>query len=239
MKKKLFPVIHPLHFAQVINQAELCKNAGVDGIFLINQGHLKSGHFYSDFMKLIDTAARVKQLFDMWVGINILDKNPFFVAPLLTYYGIDGYWTDTDESYHVRKISDCAWDIDFVPNYYPSFDFKYQDQTKEKSDLRNDIEAALRLGYLWATEMVITTSGPATGTPPDIEKIKWFREVIGPDVTLAIASGINLENIESFLPYVDHFLVASSLEDEYGRFNEDRLKQMVSIVKSYNEKECK
>ncbi len=233
-QKKLFPVIHPLHREQVLLQAQLCRDCGTDGIFLINQGHTSPGHCFSDFMSLIDVAASIKHRHNTWVGINILDKSPFFVAPLLTYYGIDGYWTDTDEVAMVRYISrSCPVDIQFIENYYSSFAFKYQDKISEEQ-LQADIESALQ-EKPYSTELVITTSGPATGEPPDIEKIKWFREIIGPDCTLAIASGINSENIESFLPYADHFLVSSSLEDKYGYFNEEKLKAMVQIIKKYNE----
>ena len=232
-QKKLFPVIHPLNWAQLLNQADLCKGVEVDGVFLINQGHTKPGHVYSNFIKLIEDTARIKQLFDLWVGINILDKSPFFVVPLLTYYGIDGYWTDTYNSWEVKNLAGCCpIESTFISNYYPSFDFKYQEQ-QAKEETRDEIISALA-NRIWNCQMVITTSGPATGEPPDIEKIKWFRDIIGPDCTLAIASGINSENIESFLPYADHFLVSSSLEDKYGYFNEQKLKNMVQIIKNYN-----
>ena len=233
-QKKLFPVIHPLNCAQTFNQAENCKNAGVDGVFLINQGHTKPGHVYSNFMKLIEDTARIKQLFDLWVGVNILDKSSFFVVPLLTYYGVDGYWTDTDETWPVQMLSSCSRDISFIISYYPSFDFKYQEQ-QTRTDLEESLKRVRATNIYCRSNTIITTSGPATGEPPDIEKIKWFRDIIGPDCTLAIASGIDSENIESFLPYADHFLVSSSLEDKYGYFNEEKLKTMVQIIKNYNE----
>lgn len=225
--KKLFPVIHPISWAQMLNEAELCRNAGADGIFLINQGKA-----YPNFENLIEDAARIKQLFGLWVGVNILNHDPFFVYPELCKRKIDGYWTDTPESLIVHELVGLAPQGTSFPDYYCSLDFKYQDK-KDKTTLKFDIE--------WADgnrgphyDLVITTSGPATGVPPDIEKMKWFREILSPDRLLAVASGINLENIESFLPYVDHFLVSSSLEDSYGRFNEERLKKMVGIVESYS-----
>lgn len=58
---------------------------------------------------------------------------------------------------------------------------------------------------------VITTSGPETGVAAPLAKIKALRSGAG-DFPIALASGVNVENIRSYLPFVDAFLVASAIE---------------------------
>jgi predicted TIM-barrel enzyme len=73
---------------------------------------------------------------------------------------------------------------------------------------------------------VITTSGPGTGKPPTVEKIKEIRSYIGAK-PMAIASGINSENKKLFENLVDYYLVASSLIDNSERFVESKLKEIL------------
>src|SRR3990167_2185511 len=59
----------------------------------------------------------------------------------------------------------------------------------------------------------VTTSGDKTGSPPDVAKVQAMREAIRPHDSLALASGVSVENVALFKPYVDTFLVASSITE--------------------------
>jgi predicted TIM-barrel enzyme len=55
---------------------------------------------------------------------------------------------------------------------------------------------------------------------------------------LAIASGISIENAEVYLPYIDHFLVASSILDKNDEklFDEEKLKMLCERIHLYETK---
>jgi predicted TIM-barrel enzyme len=73
---------------------------------------------------------------------------------------------------------------------------------------------------------VVVTSGDGTSYAPDIEKIKTIKSFIG-DKPLAIASGITPENKSMYEEYVDYFMVASSITDNYENIIETRLKDLI------------
>src|SRR3989344_5531922 len=59
----------------------------------------------------------------------------------------------------------------------------------------------------------VATSGDKSGSPPDVAKVQAMREAIRPHDSLALASGVSVENVALFKPYVDTFLVASSITE--------------------------
>jgi predicted TIM-barrel enzyme len=62
---------------------------------------------------------------------------------------------------------------------------------------------------------VATTSGDKTGSPPSLEKLTAIRQNIG-QMPLAVASGVAAGNVVAMKPYVDKFLVASSITERSG-----------------------
>jgi predicted TIM-barrel enzyme len=58
---------------------------------------------------------------------------------------------------------------------------------------------------------VATTSGERTGSPPSIQKLVAIRSALKGEIPLAVASGVTEENAISLFPYVDKFLVSSSI----------------------------
>lgn len=59
---------------------------------------------------------------------------------------------------------------------------------------------------------ITTTSGPGTGMAADLDKVIKIKQIITPGKQMALASGVNAENVVACLPYVDYFVVASSVE---------------------------
>ena len=127
---------------------------------------------------------------------------------------VNALWADHahSESYHkMKEINDKLSDFNFTGPYFGGVAFKYTRQV----DLTGDkLVSAIEEAKPYVN--IITTSGEATGSAPNVDKIKLFREVLGEDHALAIASGITVDNVESFLPYADCFLVASGIEKEFG-----------------------
>jgi predicted TIM-barrel enzyme len=79
---------------------------------------------------------------------------------------------------------------------------------------------------------VVTTSGPATGEPAEVEKIKTMKKSIG-DFPLAIASGITPENVSDCLPYADIFLVATGISKNFFDLDSDKVHRLSRSIHNF------
>lgn len=118
----------------------------------------------------------------------------------------------------------------FKPKYYGSELFKYRPQPTKP-----DLVAKIAVNYFSA----LITSGDATGSGPSIEKIRQIREWIRPDAKLGIASGMSVDNVDLFLPYADIFIVASSVNTNYGngddfyRYDSEKVQAFRAKIDAY------
>lgn len=64
---------------------------------------------------------------------------------------------------------------------------------------------------------VLVTSGSCTGIPIELDILKIFTET---KQTFALASGVNIDNVDNFLPYVNHFLIGTGIEMSSTDLNE-------------------
>ena len=87
-------------------------------------------------------------------------------------------------------------------NFIIGVAFKKQ---REVSPIHYKLSAEIATGFM----DIVCTSGTKTGSAPDVEKIKQFREGCGREKVLAVASGITPDNITEFIPYLDCVLVAT------------------------------
>ncbi len=152
---------------------------------------------------------------DLQVGVNILGWPAGVimgrVSPEIWVWSDDGDLEGVDEA---KKD---GW----KGLYFAGAAFKGQPQVS----LKNIPKHVARLnGH------VVTTSGPRTGVPADVEKIRVFREALGPKGLLAVASGITPENVGDFVEDVDIFLVATGIESSFGCLDPDRTKALVDTV---------
>lgn len=198
----ILPVVHVENEKQAIQNTKIAKDAGCDGVFLID---MKPDAHYEELLKI---QAKVRQEFpDFWLGVNFLDLETEDVFEKLNET-IDGVWVDSskinydngqqlDAELISQKRIDSGWD----GLYFGGVAFKYQvvssDPARDAKIARNFMD-------------VVTTSGIGTGSAPDTEKIKSMKEAVG-NFPLAIASGMSPENVKRFLPISDCFLTASSL----------------------------
>lgn len=208
MKKvntEIIPVIHMINENQVLTNVEICLSCGIEKIFIIN--HQTTSE------ELIKCTKRVKDTYPtLWVGVNMLDK---YVEDAILYeFGFDGLWCDQSiklEDYKHRK---------FEGMLFTGLAFKYQPQPK-------DIELACKESIL--TSDVSTTSGPGTGKAADINKILQLRNHLG-EHPMAIASGVNSTNIDSYKGVVDYLLVASSITSASEIIYKDKLLELLEHI---------
>lgn len=219
----VIPVIHAINEHQVGVQAELASACGADGVLLINQGGM-------DALKMVKFAGVLSKRHAMRIGINLLGVKADFAVGAALAQGLHMLWSD-DRSILAGQAFTEVEHTDGVPRlYFGGVAFKGQ----HDADL-DDRSAALsamheaRLGL-----DVVTTSGPGTGHATPRSKVKAMRFCLG-DHPLACASGVSIDNVPGLLPYVDAFIVASSVERDFGYFDKQKLRALIEYVHTYGE----
>jgi hypothetical protein len=207
-------VVHAEDPSQALENALIARYEGAHGIFLINHAIL-----YTD---LIACYYKVRERCpDLWIGLNCLDlgRRAIWHIP----FDAQGLWADDGEVDDTTKSLDEANRFEMTRRsrgwkglYFGGVAFKYHTQPA------NVGEAAQHSARFVD---VITTSGPRTGVPPSIEKIIAMRSTIG-NHPLAIASGITLENIGKYMPFVDCFLVATGISKSQRFLDPARMKSL-------------
>jgi predicted TIM-barrel enzyme len=218
--KKLLPVIHCQDWKQTRLNIGRAGNAGADGVFLINH---KIPH---QFLSVLAERA-VKEFPGFPIGLNYLDLDPILALSVMPA-GITALWTD--EPYLTEKpgfpYGQAQMFLDYREAresevcYYGSVAFKYKPPVV---DLK--LMTAIAAKYM----EVVTTSGDATGHAAPVSKIKTMKEVLG-EKSLALASGVDSENVHDYLPYVDDFLVASGISYDFLNLNEKKVKELADII---------
>ena len=85
----------------------------------------------------------------------------------------------------------------------------------------------------------VCTTGKGTGYAADLDKMKAFKD--GCDVgksKLSIASGVNSQNVTSYLPFVDAILVATGISQNFHSFSDFKMKQMREKIDAYYQKQA-
>ena len=83
-------------------------------------------------------------------------------------------------------------------------------------DADKPIEKSALQAMGWVDGVIVT--GPKTGAACNPDHAKRVRAAIG-DYPLGVASGVSPSNVHEILPYVDFYLVASSLQDSEQRID--------------------
>lgn len=198
--KKFLPVIHCIDpyteggIGHALANARIAFKNGADGIFLIGHNLVHTDLFY------IYESVR-KQSPREWIGINFLD------IPIKYDYILEMYTKEYDSM-------NALW-FDDLPKYplsLPSFielfggvAFKYKKANGSDEELAKECAQAV------AAVTTATTSGNKTGEAPSVEKLAKIKALLQGKIPLALASGVSADNVVSFLPFVDTFLVATSI----------------------------
>lgn len=220
----VLPVIHVMSLEQAKLNADIARQAGSPGIFLIN--HSMSA------LELLTIHESVSRLFpNWWIGVNCLGVSPLHAVGRVSQE-VAGVWSDNamiqetnqeqpDAAAVVSAIRERGW-----PGvYFGGVAFKYQ------RDVDNLAKAA-RIAREYMD--VVTTSGPGTGQPAHVEKIKTMKSALGA-FPLAIASGITPENVRDYLPFSDCYLVATGISDSFVKINPGRLRDLLNTVRTWDE----
>lgn len=213
-------VIH-LDYKTTLDQADLAFEAGADGIFLIShQGEDAEDIMLSNIGQQIKSEHKTKL-----IGLNLLGYDALHAAKGVLSSGLDMVWSGycgvssdgvSGMGLALQNMASKNPEIMF----FASVAFKYQ-----KTDTNPPLAASMALN----AGFIPTTSGSATGNAPSIEKIAAMSKAT--NGKLAIASGMSVENIESFAPYLSHVLVATGVSVDEHHFDFELLSRFISLAK--------
>jgi predicted TIM-barrel enzyme len=217
----ILPVVHVETLAQAEDNTNLALDEGADGVFLINH------HIRSDTLLEIHSAVAAR-FPNAWIGVNCLGLTPALVFAMISER-VDGVWVDNamiDERGGDQSKAQGVLDArERAGNsralYFGGVAFKYQ---RHVEDLASAATTAARFMD------IVTTSGPGTGQSAHVDKIRVMKEALG-SFPLAIASGITPDNVESYLPYADCFLVATGISRSFDQLDAVRLRRLVELVR--------
>ena len=223
----LLPVVHPISREAALEAIRVAHTCGVKGVFLIDQGMSER--------EVLQLAREVRDQYpSLWIGLNLLSRTA--TKTLTTTYNrgwrVDGIWSDwagieenrvvgsshpvAEAFLNARRVA--RWD----GLYFGGVAFKYQREVAP-SDL--GVAAEMSVPYM----DVFCTSGPGTGHPADIEKVRALRAGLG-DHAMALASGVTPENVRSYMPYVQAFLVGTGIEQQLGVFDPAKIEALLRAM---------
>ncbi len=201
LTKKFYPVIHCTDpFRQngvdhALHNTRIAVENGADGVFLI--GH---GMQFPQLTRLYDHVR--KDFPHTWIGINFLDLGARKIwvgleTVVMGCVGLNALWIDSLPEYRLALPSKIQ--------LFGGVAFKYIAPNLSGDALISACTEAKRCVD------IATTSGERTGSPPSIQKLASIRAALLGQMPVAVASGVSEENVCTLLPYVDMFLVASSI----------------------------
>jgi predicted TIM-barrel enzyme len=218
----VLPVIHVDSLGQALRNTQVSRDAGADGVFLINHGMADEA--------LLDIHRTVADAHpDWWIGVNCLGLSPEQVFAVVSGK-VAGAWVDNagiEEGQESQPYADRVLAVrrTRAPNclYFGGVAFKYQRRVE-------DLEAACRIAARYVD--VVTTSGPGTGHAADVNKIWRMKLALG-DTPLAIASGITPENVGNYLFHADSFLVATGVSHSFTELDSSRVRALVERGRAF------
>jgi hypothetical protein len=211
---KIIPVIHHLNNDLSFENARMCAEENAYGIFLISMT------CDNDDLPMLAKVIKGKYP-KLKVGINLLGQTAIDSLDTSKTMGLDMTWSDnpiitsscvSEEAIDIKNMLDGTKHM-----FFNSVAFKYQ-----KSDTNPGFAADLskKCGF------IPTTSGKGTGSAAELNKVMQMKAVIG-DYPLAVASGLDPENIVSYLDYLEYGLVATGISKNFHEFDQDKLKLII------------
>ncbi len=222
----VYTVLHHLDRDTTLTQAEVALTGGADGIFLIS-------HAGED----APLAGIARELRNLWaarataaggrplVGLCLLTVPPASALAAAAEAGAGALWVGASGISAAGVAPDGqalaqAMRRHIGVDVFAGVAFKHQ---AEEPDPPAAARIARSLG------MIPTTSGAATGAPPALAKIAAMSSAVAG--RLAIASGMNLENVSRFAPLLSHILVSTGVSRGAHTIDLEKLRAFVTTVR--------
>jgi hypothetical protein len=235
---RLFVVIHAQNMAtndysltHVLSHTEMAIENSADGVFLIPdyENEFTGRNRRATPEDIVFYYKEIKKEFpDFPVGVNFLllfKRMDTILIEQIKETVFD--MIQSDGSFEqVLPLSEMV-----STEFFPGLAFKYSKHENATGAVLKELCEKLPSGK----NIIPTTSGPATGIAADVGKIQEIRTYLSADRRLGIASGITLENVDSFLTAgVTDFLVATWLRKEvnegYDMLDSDKICQLANRI---------
>lgn len=221
-RHRFFPVIHVIDEAQATTDAKLAADAGAHGVFLIDMNNAGI-----DLIQL--GRGLMFQLPDLKIGINHLNLAMPDALARNSAAGIHMTWSDhagfragRPEGLAPLKAKKILDENHAGHELFAGVGFKYQAHDPDELE---SARAAAAMGF------TVTTSGSATGSAPNPERIARFHDALHPaGARLAIASGMTPDNVKQFAPYATDFLVATGISTPKDRLELGKMRQFIAAM---------
>jgi hypothetical protein len=227
MPAKIYPVIHHKDAATTLAEAELALNtAGVAGVFLISH----SGHPSDDVEIIMQLTGRVQAQFPQHeIGFNALSLGLDEALIAFNDAGLSraqcGLWFDSlgihSSAFKPSMAAQVVREYCSESAIFAGVAFKHQ---APEPDPVKAADMARALGF------IPTTSGPATGIPPSVEKIASMS--VHGTQPLAVASGMTPNNVAQYAPYLSHILVSTGISRDAYHLDPVKLRDFVQTVQA-------
>jgi predicted TIM-barrel enzyme len=223
---RIYTVIHHLDGPLTLEEAELSRELGADGVFLIS--HAGEDMQLPPLARKLSTrwaAMRTPAGERPLVGLNLLTVDPLDALAQAVDCGAQALWVGPS-GIGSHEISAQARQLAGAASCQPQVTvlagvaFKYQ---AHEPDPPAAARACLALG------MLPVTSGAGTGSAPSVDKIRSMSEATGGQ--LAVASGMTVDNVAQFAPYLSHILVATGVTREPHHIDAPTLKQFLASAR--------
>ena len=121
----------------------------------------------------------------------------------------------------------------------PDFKLVYYLMPESSGDLAGrDAVTLLKSTYFLDKPDAIAIAGVVAGQKPKVEDIKNCREKY-PDATIFAATGVNKDNVDQYLPYVDAMFIGTSFKKDgvfRNQIDQSRVKEFMNKIKPLREK---
>lgn len=206
-------------------QVSVAARAGADGVVLTPQGGCSA-------REVLDVVSTVECYPRHRVGVNLLGvplERFLFEVPPFGFWCCNAEVSVEEPLLSLKRVYRTATTRrrlavrGYNPLYFGEVAFKGQ------VEVPPDQLGAVAYSAALSGVDVVVTSGARTGVPPGVQKVAALREALG-DHPLGVASGINLGNVDQYLPYCDVFLVGTGVEAHWGELDPSRIVDLTGAV---------
>lgn len=230
--KPVFAMLHlggetpDARFKTALREALMLDRAGVDGIIVENY-----------FGTIPDVAAVLSVLKDVnltcKIGINILgdmdaafDMARRFDVDFIQVDSVCGHLPPSQDATFAADLANLRSDSDVL--LLGGVRFKYMPVRSGRS-----VEDDLILGRDRCDAIVVTSD--ATGQETDLDKIRQFRDVLGPGTPLIVGAGLRPDNVGAQFAIADGGIVGSWLKENHvdvGAMRADHVATFLDAARS-------
>lgn len=212
---KVWPVIHVFKATSAIKNARIAYECGAAGVMLISMtGDNDAVDAIADLVRMDNPGIKV--------GANYLAMPPGDAIERSQRRGYAASWIDQQCLTAGALTADASRLIAAMRadhQVFAAVAFKGQ-------PLDYNPGAAAKLACTLG--LIPTTSGPQTGVPPKLDKLRLIRESLRPGDRLALASGVTPDNIEHLAPFLTHVLVYTGISSTFYDFDEGLLRRLMT-----------